>query len=120
MSAEVKTEKPVKKARFFGDGGGDESKPKVKVETDGFDGEVIKVDERPRFRGKRQWDNKGKRFNGKFDRNDRTQPWRKQEKVQLTIDPYALDRHRREYNFHPEKLLQTAVFLMNRFFPIRR
>lgn len=99
MSEDVKTEKPVKKARFFGDGGGGgDKKPKAKANSDGFDGEVIQVNERPRFQGKRQWNNKGNRFDRKrFGGKDRSQGQREQDKkVQLKIDPYALDRHRRK------------------------
>lgn len=101
MSAEV--EKPTKKGpvRYFGDGGG-ESKPKVKSDPDGFDGEVIQVDQKPRFHGKRQFNNnRGDRFDKRPNRFNRGGQFdgptqQKNQKVQLTIDPYALERHRRK------------------------
>lgn len=103
MSADVgKTEIPAKKgpARYFGDGGNKKSeiKPKIKADSDGFDGEVIQVNEKPRNRFNRQWPNKGNRFGGNQNRNKFQSNFKK--RVQTKIDPHALDRHTRKYSIN--------------------
>lgn len=99
MSADFgKAENPTKKGpvRYFGDGGNknSETKPKVKAESDGFDGEVIQVNERPRHR---QWKNKSQL--NKANQNGNKFRSNFKQRVQTKIDPHALDRHTRKFSF---------------------
>lgn len=103
MSAEV--EKPARKgpARYFGDGGGDR-KPKIKSDPDGFDGQVIQVNERPRSRQFGSNWQKANRFEkgpNRFNKGDHFKGHmrRDNQKLQMKIDPAALERHRRELNW---------------------
>lgn len=113
MSADFgKAENPTKKGpvRYFGDGGqnkNSETKQKVKAESDGFDGEVIQVNERPRHR---QWKNKSQL--NKANQNGNKFRSNFKQRVQTKIDPHALDRHTRKFSFMIELSAVKYFFLL--------
>lgn len=95
-----KLKKPEKKTvRYFSDVNKNDSGDVERINVNSkkaatFEGEVIQVQQKAKFYAKSKWDNK-RPENAKHGHNKR-----KKSLVKIEIDPYAKDRHSREY-FNP-------------------